>query len=258
LTDTLPPSLTDAPPQLLIYRVEFFSPSNHSAGPSNHAFTASGPAPTPVQNLQAEGSRLGILLHWSPSPGNVVLHRENLAPAKSRHSAPIWLQTNDSNSQFFTLDTAVLPETPYRYTAQRRTTLQLAGHTLDLRSDPSSPVTITLSRTYPPPTPTELTVASYTTEKPSTFAVDLIWQPANEPGLITPLAGYNIYRQTIDSKDEATGPRTKLNTAPILRPAFHDTTANPAATYRYSVIAIDVNGNESPAITKILPPNTTP
>ena len=80
-TDTLPPSLTEGPPQLLTYRVEFFSPANRSAGPSNQAFTASGPAPAPVENFQAEGSRLGIILQWTPTPGEVILRREDLAPA---------------------------------------------------------------------------------------------------------------------------------------------------------------------------------
>ena len=76
-TDTLPSNLTEGPPQLLAYRVEFFSPANRSAGPSNQAFTASGPAPAPVANFQAQGSRLGIVLQWtpSPSPGDVILRR---------------------------------------------------------------------------------------------------------------------------------------------------------------------------------------
>ncbi|WP_158787081.1 hypothetical protein, partial [Granulicella sp. L46] len=76
-TDTLPPPLTEGPPQLLAYRVEFFSPANRSAGPSNQAFTASGQAPAPVENFHAEGSRLGIILQWTPTPtsGEVVLRR---------------------------------------------------------------------------------------------------------------------------------------------------------------------------------------
>jgi hypothetical protein len=277
-TDTLPSSLTNGPPHLLAYRVEFFSPADRSAGPSAPAFTATGPAPSPVENLQANGSRLGIILQWTPSPtGEVVLRREDLAPAKPKHqehttaktSAPpttVWLQTNDSKAtttqQDRTLDTAALPDTPYRYSAQRRTTLQLASHSIELRSDLSSPIDFTLLKIYPPPAPTGLTAAGYFSGTPQTFAIDLIWQPIDDAGLITPLAGYNLYREALNAPSQEpsqpTTPRTQLNTAPIPQPAFHDATANPATLYRYTVTAIDTKGSESPATTVLLQPSTAP
>jgi hypothetical protein len=259
-TDTLPPALTEGPPQLLTYRVEFFSPANRSAGPSNQAFTASGQAPAPVQNFQAEGSRLGIILQWTPIPtsGEVVLRREDLAPAKPGQAID-WLQTNDSNSsQARTLDTAALPDTPYRYIAQRRATIHLANHPIELRSPLSPPIDYTLQRIYPPPTPAGLTAAGYSSETPSSFAVDLIWQPITESGLITPLAGYNLYRETLNATGEPTAPRTQLNSSPIPQPSFHDATANSTSTYRYSVTAIDAKGNQSSATTVILQPSVPP
>ena len=271
-TDTLPPALIQGSPQLLAYRVEFFSPANRSAGPSNQAFTASGPAPAAVENLHAEGSRLGIILQWTPSPnpGQVVLRRDDLAPAKPKSPEPttskteaepstVWLQTNDSNgSKAHTLDTAALPDTPYRYIAQRRTTLQLANHSIELRSALSTPIEYTLLKVYPPPKPIGLTAAGYATGTPSTFAVDLIWQPITEAGLITPLAGYNLYRETLTTAGEPSASRTQLNSSPIPQPSFHDATANAASTYRYSVTAIDAKGNQSTATTVVLQPSTTP
>ncbi len=272
-TDPLPPSLTEGPPQLLAYRVEFFSPANRSAGPSAPAFTATGPAPSPVENLQATGSRLGIILQWnsSPSTGEVVLRREDLAPAKPKHPehpaaqpSIVWMQTNDSNStipqQDRTLDTAALPDTPYRYTAQRRSTLQLASHSIELRSDLSTPIDFTLLKVYPPPAPTGLNAAGYFGETPQSFAIDLVWQPIVEAGLITPLAGYNLYRETLNARKALgeTAQRTRLNTSPIPQPAFHDTTANPATLYRYSVTAVDARGNESPATTALVQPSNQP
>jgi hypothetical protein len=278
--DTLPSGLTQGTPQLLAYRVEFFSAANRSAGLSAPAFTATGPAPSSVENLHADGSRLGIILQWTPSasPGEIALRRDDLAPAKSKHPehaptpthaphkastsgpspGPVWLQTNDANSanpqQARTLDTAVLPDTPYRYSAQRRTTLQLANHSIELRSDLSTPIDFTLLKVYAPPTPTGLTTAGYFSGTPQTFAVDLVWQPIDEAGLITPLAGYNLYREAVN----ATAPRTQLNTSPIPQPAFHDTTANPANLYRYSVTAVDAKGNESPSTTALLQPSNQP
>jgi hypothetical protein len=50
----------------------------------------------------------------------------------------------------------------------------------------------------------------------------------------------------------------QLNTLPILQPSFHDATANPAESYRYSVTAVDAKGNESPAFTITLTPPSTP
>lgn len=163
-TDTLPPALTAGPPQLLTYHVTFFSPSNHSAGLSNQAFTATGPAPAPVEDLQAQGTRLGVLLTWKPSdsPGEVVLQREDLATAKPQqksniaatstsHPALVWLQTNTQTSQ--TLDTSALPNTPYRYLAQRRQALHLGPQTIQLRSLPSASISFTLKQIYPPTPP---------------------------------------------------------------------------------------------------------
>lgn len=259
-TDTLPPALTGGPTELLTYRVEFFSPANRSAGPSNEAFTSTGQAPSPVENLHAEGSRLGTILQWTPSPtqGDVVLRRETLSPIQPKSKPVVWLQTNDSTSQTNrTLDTTALPATTYRYTAQRRSTLHLGDHMIELRSELSSPIVFTLSEIYPPPTPTGLTAAGYSTDT-SAFAIDLIWQPVNEAGLITPLAGYNLYRETINAAGEASSPRSQLNTTPIPQPSFHDATANPAATYRYRVTAIDAKGNQSSATILVVPPSAKP
>ena len=177
----------------------------------------------------------------------------------SRTPAIEWLQANDSDeSKASTLDTAALPDTPYSYLAQRRTTLQLANHSIEIRSTPSTPINFTLLNIYPPPAPIGLTAAGYFSGTPPAFAVDLIWQPVNEAGLITPLAGYNVYREILNAAAESTTPHGQLNASPILQPAFHDTTANPSAAYRYSVTAIDAKGNQSPATSVVLQPSATP
>lgn len=272
-TDTLPPSLTQGPPQLLTYRIEFFNPSNKTAGFSNPAFTASGPPPAPVQNLHAQGSRLGIVLSWAPSGSEdkVLLHREDLSPARARHtnegssrsrtadSESVWLAVPGSHADHVTqiLDAGVHPDIEYRYTAQRRVTVQVEAHLIELRSDPSASVTYILRGIYPPPAPTGVTAAGYRAGTPSTFAVDLVWQPADDNGLITPLAGYNVYRQPIDRNGKPAAPRVKLNVNPVPSPAFHDTTANQAASYEYSVSAVDTNGNESSSASTLLTPVAT-
>jgi hypothetical protein len=284
-TDTLPADLLQGSPRLLAYRVEFFSAAGRSAGTSAPAFTATGPPPAPVEDLHAEGSRLGVVLGWNASaqPGDILLQRIDLAPAhpkqnktsKSPSAATpsiVWLGTHgatDSASQpNRTLDTTALPDTPYRYSAQRRVTLQLGDRSIELRSALSAPVTFILREVYPPLAPTGLTAVGFFANAPSAptgassaFAVDLIWQPVDDTGLLAGLSGYNVYREPINAIGEpaatgnSTAPPTRLNTAPIPLPSFHDTTANPTVRYRYSVTAIDAKGNESPAVTVLLEPS---
>ena len=278
-TDTLPADLVQGSPRLLAYRVEFFSPAGRSGGLSAPAFTLAGPAPAPVVDLHAEGSRLGVVLSWNASAqaGEVLLRREDLAPADTKanktpgsHNATaspiVWLRTHDPNDSAptpnRTLDTSAHPGTPYTYTAQRSLTVQLGGHSIEVRSALAAPLHFTLREIYPPLAPTGLTAVGFfadaSTGTSAPFAVDLIWQPTDDTGLLATLAGYNIYRETLSTAGESTTPRTRLNTSPIPMPSFHDTTANPAKRYRYSVSAIDAKGNQSPAVTVLLESSTAP
>jgi hypothetical protein len=151
---------------------------------------------------------------------------------------------------------------PYSYTAQRRITLQLGGHAIELRSSLSAAIPFILQEIYPPLEPTGLTAvgffASEAANSSPTYAVDLIWQPVDDTGLLEGLAGYNIYREPVDAANIPLKARTRLNAAPIRTPAFHDTTANPATRYRYSVSAIDSKGNESLTATVLLEPSAAP
>ncbi len=81
-TDSVPASLATGVPRPMNYRVELRNPAGKSAGPSDPAYTAAGAAPPPVTQLQAEGTRVGVALRWTPAPhqGEVLLRRV-LAPA---------------------------------------------------------------------------------------------------------------------------------------------------------------------------------
>ncbi len=198
-TDSLPSDLTSGAPQILAYRVEFFSASGGSAGLSEAAYTATGPSPKPVTGLQAEGSRLGVVLHWDSQEksGETLVERETLPNSlrevattatpsnrnpnphikssphqhlKSPHSTSkstsadtdaVWLTAASPGTSSSLLDTGVQLDTRYLYRASRRIFVHLGGRTIELRGEVSAPVAFTLHPTYPPPTPTGLTAAGF-------------------------------------------------------------------------------------------------
>ena len=260
LQDRLPTLLTNGPLRPLGYRLELLNSKGRTAGFSEPVWTAAGRSPTPVAGLTLQPTRLGTLISWQPAPGDaarVIIRRTLLsAPAPSlptpgKQPATVsLLRADDTAAQSDTthmLDTTAIEGAPYTYSAWRERQLTLAGHTINLHSDETAPAAFTLRDVFPPPVPTDLTAAAFTSQptpkQPAAFAVDLIWQPVDDPGL----AGYNIYR-------EAPGtPRIKLNATPVSLPAFHDTTANPAVDIRYSVTSVDRKGNESAAVTTALP-----
>lgn len=306
--DTLPATLTAGAARVLTYRVELYNDTNHTGGFSEPAYAAGGATPSPVEELHAQGSRLGVVLSWKPSArpatddGIVVLRREDLAPKpkapvahKAKVAAPaasssekkpvtthgsstepkpaktksdaesdiVWLTTapqpdplaGDSEASApaqpvrdgITLDDTAIADEPYRYTAERRRSVQVGGRTMEMQSEVSAPVEFTLQDVYPPPAPTDLNAASFANPQ---LTVDLIWQPVDTPHL----AGYNVYRETLDRNGSATGAKTRLNQVPVPAPGFHDVTAVAGQRYRYSVTAVDAKGNESePAVTVLGP-----
>ena len=234
--DRLPPELTQGNPRLLTYRVELLNASGRAGDQSEPAFTSAGAAPTDVLSLTAQGSRLGIVLDWQRGPhdGNVVIERQNAA-----NQSTVQLTTPAGSSANSLLDTSAKLDMPYRYTAARSLTVQLGERSIELRSSPSISAEVTLKAIYPPPAATGLTAAPFASAASGAFAVDLIWQPVDDAGLITALAGYNVYRAEGDYAAR------RLNASPVTLPAFHDSTAVAGVKYRYRVTAVDVNGRES-------------
>jgi len=255
--DSLPADLVTGSPHVIAYRVEFFNVSGVSGGKSDPAFAAAGKAPPIVAGLTAEGSRAGAVLRWQPaaaSAGDILIRREDIAAAikgsaDNKHPEPgvAWLTANAVSGRV--LDTSALPDVAYRYTALRRVKVQVGGREFEMRSEESAPVNFILRDIYAPDAPTVLTAVGFATES-SAFAVDLIWQPVNEIAV----TGYNIYRQSIDAQGAPFGTRTRINSAKVSLPAFHDETAVATSRYRYEVTAIDGHGNESIAASTLLEP----
>lgn len=128
----------------------------------------------------------------------------------------------------------------YRYTARRVRTVSLGGHTLELRSFTSAPVTVVMRNTFPPHAPAGLEAVPGGATA-ADRSIDLSWTPNTDGDL----AGYIVYRQEIDSKGVAAGTATRLNPTPVVGPGYRDQTATAGRRYAYFVTAVNAAGNES-------------
>lgn len=238
--DELPTADATGEPRLLVYRIQLSNLEGKTAGWSEPAYTAAGNPPAAVEGLRAEETRAGILLQWQPeagSPGaDVLLRREMVSPpanAKREETEPVWLESHATGATAdATIDSSASEDTPYRYVAVRRRNVTLGGRKTALDSAWSTPVEITWRNAFPPGAPTGLSAAPFAER--GQFAVDLVWQPVEEPGL----KGYVVTRQAIDADGAPVGSPERLTPQPVALPAFHDQTAKQGVRYRYSVQAV--------------------
>ena len=251
--DHLPSDLTSGTPQLLIYTIELTNHANHSAGPSQPAYSASGPAPAALTALAAEVRADGVLLRWNPSPAQqsslVRIHRSSITteasaqqhktilstpnPAASEQILAVPETSGNAEVEGRALDTQAIPDRTYTYTAERVTTLQLSGRTIQIAGTSSDPITVITKDVFPPAVPTGLVALTV----PDEHAIDLSWQPDTEPDL----AGYIVYRRPSVAGSQP----ERISAAPVIVPSFRDPAARPGQRYAYSVSAIDHDGNES-------------
>lgn len=282
-TDHLPPELSSGAARPMLYRLKLGNEQGRSAGYSNPVYAAAGASPPPVAAFHAQGTRLGVLLAWTPVPGagEVLLERQQVDPppaanparpgkgnpieqrlrpqrssTKTARAGDVWLQAEPGNTAAaYTLDGAVTEHYGYRYTAVRRVQAELGGRLLELRSAPSAPAEITWNDIYPPPSPQRLTAVGFAVppgpkaQGPS-FAVDLIWEPVRD----LRVTGYLVRRTTLTAAGTDQGATMLLTPQPVPSPSFHDATAVPDQAYRYQVTAVDAKGNRSaPAQTTLAP-----
>lgn len=165
----------------------------------------------------------------SQSEPNQVLLRVNVAD--HRGNAVLAMPARPG-----ALDTAVELGHNYDYVVERVLPVTVAGHRLEIRSEPSASVTVARRDVFPPRRPAALeAVAGYE----GASVIDLSWEPDTEPDL----AGYLVERQT----SSATGEWKQLTDAPIISPSFRDSAVTAGQRYRYRVIAVDTSGNRSAA-----------
>jgi hypothetical protein len=267
-SETLPPALAAGTPRALTYFVELRNSKGRSAGLSNAAAVLAGGAPEPVDGLNAEVRKEGVVLHWSPvaqQPAAVAirLHRRLLTPAADKKStgqngrltgplAPppepveqnLLVQTGEQAGRApdRALDKDIRFGETYEYRAQRVARISLDGRTLELDGQLSAPVRVEILNVFPPAVPAGLAAVAVGDENGGESAIDLNWQPDTE----TDLAGYIVYRREGVAAGEGSGAWQRISPAqPLVGPGFHDAHVQAGHTYSYAVSAIDQGGHES-------------
>ncbi len=278
--DSLPPALTQDPPQLLLYSIQLLNAHQHTAGPSPAVFAASGAAPPPVEQLHASNIPTGAMLEWKPQPAtNSYVELDRLiegAPAtqpKSSANKPTTrLKTQKPQSAASSTPgpaaTKLFKSPPPPTEVKLRTPQQVSdpGGTLDRSAQ--SGVQTGAAYQYTAQRVRSLTLDNHALEirslqspavalqlrdtfppqvptglaaVPGPSSIDLSWEPVPDADL----AGYILYRQPVSSAGSPTGPATRLNSVPTTAPSYRDETAVPGQLYAYRVSAIDNTGNES-------------
>jgi len=231
--------------------------SKHESANSNLAAIKIFPAPQPVSDLRAQVTQSAIELSWTapavPSAGtlrpNSVHYRIYRANnVNTPASAPI------TNANTVSSGVAALPfgqvadisSPTYQdadfsfgktYAYYVVAVAQYDGGAVE--SQDSRIVEVTPRDTFPPSAPAGLVAAVAPATASGPAHVDLSWDISSA----TDVAGYNIYR----SEAEA-GPANRwdrLNSGPLLTPAFRDIPPVPGKHYSYRVTAVDRFGNES-------------
>ncbi len=250
-SETLPHVLSSGAPRELEYHVELFNRRGRSAGLSNAATVLAGEAPAPIDGLDVEIRKDGVVLSWTPGPPQpfptqVRLKRTLLTPAaKPQTQGPlpapsepteVNLLVPESGVHGRALDNSVRFGETYAYRAQRITRASVNGKTLELDGPLSAPVRIDAENIFPPGVPTGLAAVVTPAANGVGPAIDLSWQPGTEADI----AGYAVYRR------EGGGPWQRISPIqPVVGPGFHDPSVQPGRTYDYAVSAIGQNGRES-------------
>ena len=208
-----------------------------SAGLSNQVLIPVAPTIAPPDQLAAKVEADGVLLSWTgpavPAAPAGLTYRYRVMRAPAGSNAYIALADVAPEAEGFYLDRTFAWETKYDYVITPVTIVHSKEVSMSVEGDDSKPATTFTRDVYPPSEPTGLqAVFSSVGQKPF---VDLSWAP----NMDSDLAGYNVFR-SVDG-----GEPVKLNQQPVSVPSFRDGTVVPGKTYRYSVSAVDLRGNES-------------
>ena len=258
----LPAALAIGDPHPVAFAVNSFNRVKRSAGLSNDAWAIAGAAPKPVENLAAKQQRQGVVLSWQPQTGKqqaVRLIRRRLSaslrqkPLSNKNA--LLAPADEPETMSFLVDdgnagkaidrTARVGE-GYQYTAERVVRLQVKDQALELKSALSAAAALDVHDIYPPPRPEGLVAVA--SGEGGKRAIDLSWEPSIATGLMSPAAGYIVYRRegaVGDGNNQAQWERVS-GVELLTGPAFHDANVVAGHGYSYTVTAVGQNTLQSP------------
>jgi hypothetical protein len=248
-----PEDFTQHPGSLAIYIVRSRASVKKASSDSNVAALRIAAAADPIADLQAETTRQGIVLTWTPPQKTLTGSVPPIAsyriyrsePESQTQSAPLGPSKQNSQANSPPVRIGDSPGPPFHdsqikfgntYTYSVRSMAQYPD--AQVESADSNRVTVTPRNTFPPSAPQGLVVVYVPVQNASPAYLELSWSisPDND------IAGYNIYRS---EREGARG--NKLNPQLLLSPAFRDMNVVAGHRYFYTVTAVDRAGNESPA-----------
>lgn len=211
---------------------------------------------TPASKDRSPGTPVFAPASKDRSPGTPVgaAGSEDRGASGRRKGAkaeePVWLASHagsaGSSGVSETLDATAEEDTAYRYVAVRRRVEQIGARKVEVRSAASNAVVIAWRNLFPPRAPAGLSAAPFA--EGGQFAVDLVWEPVEEPGL----KGYVVTRQVVDASGAAVGEAERLGRVEL--PAFHDAAAKQGVRYRYEVRAVSAKEVEGAAAMVVVEP----
>ena len=249
-SDALPSDLAQGGDRLLRYEVALQNHAGKSAGPSNAAYSAAGPAPPALTGLTGQMRSDGVLLSWMPAPErekSVTFRidrlqltapapeetpRSPLSPAMPAPAQTLAVHGQNGIDPGHAVDNSALFNQRYRYVLERVATVQLSGHSVEVQGQPSEAVEVSTKDEFPPAVPQGLVAIA----DAAAGAIDLSWSPDSD----SDLAAYYVYRRDVQG-----GLPAKRIASVGAETSFRDTGVDAGHTYAYSVSAIDQSGNES-------------
>jgi hypothetical protein len=251
----LPKPLATGEPRPATFAVQSRNHLGRAAGLSNEALVVAGSAPAPIEGLTVHEQRQGIVLQWKSSANEqtvrLIRHRISPVPSTQNKSNALAPAPEPETSTFLVdagsngraVDRTAHVSESYEYRAERVMRLEVKGQTLELKSAPSEPVAINVLDGYAPERPRSVVAVAASSEAANTQkqnGIDISWEPSVESGLVSPTAGYIVYRREGEGKWERIS-----GLGLVVGPGFHDASVLPGHTYTYSVSAVGLNTIES-------------
>lgn len=232
--EILSPNKSAAYASTFRYAALFVNNRNQAAGLSNQVAIQPVPIPKPPAALSAEVAEHYITLKWAPPSENMDGSRPPRLAGYNiyRSEDPRQLPSSPINSD--PIQTSTYEDSSFHFGKTYSYAVSSVANVKNphAESEVSDIISIVARDIFPPAPPKNFTAAL---EEEGEIIV-LLWSPSPSPDV----QGYRIYRL-----ERGATPRP-LHTGLIAGLSYRDSGA--AKSSRYSIVAVDANGNESKAI----------